>query len=225
VARRGSSAVEASMRIASLSPSATEILFASGAGGDVAGVTDECDYPPAAAALPALTPGAIDHERRPCARDRPAHPPGRCSSLHRLDERLLGQLRPGLIITQGCARCARCPMRRCRGRRGAWPPASRCSHSSRPRWATSWLRPRLPAPPPATSARPGASSRACGRASTPSARSRRLRPVRGWRAWSGPRRPWALGAGARAPGGRRVTRPDRRASPPCRLGRDPRGRP
>src|SRR6266704_7172543 len=59
-ARRGSSAVEASMRIASLLPSATEILFASGAGGDVVGVTDECDYPPAAA-LPALTSSAIDH--------------------------------------------------------------------------------------------------------------------------------------------------------------------
>src|SRR5258708_32273718 len=95
------------MRIASLSPSATEILFASGAGGDVAGVPHECDYPPGAAALPALASGAIDRQRRPCARDRPAHPPGRCSSLRRLDERLLGQLRPGLIVTQGlCAVCA-----------------------------------------------------------------------------------------------------------------------
>ena len=33
------------MRIVSLLPSATEILFALGAGDDVVGVTFECDYP------------------------------------------------------------------------------------------------------------------------------------------------------------------------------------
>ena len=36
------------MRIVSLIPSATEILFAVGAGDDVVGVTFECDHPPAA---------------------------------------------------------------------------------------------------------------------------------------------------------------------------------
>ena len=36
------------MRIVSLLPSTTEILFAIGAGGDVVGVTFECDYPPEA---------------------------------------------------------------------------------------------------------------------------------------------------------------------------------
>jgi iron complex transport system substrate-binding protein len=38
------------MRIASLVPSATEMLFALGLGGDVVGVTHECDYPPASTA-------------------------------------------------------------------------------------------------------------------------------------------------------------------------------
>ncbi|HLM20138.1 MAG TPA: hypothetical protein VK390_01270, partial [Propionibacteriaceae bacterium] len=37
-----------SVRIVSLLPSTTEILFAIGAGGDVVGVTFECDYPPEA---------------------------------------------------------------------------------------------------------------------------------------------------------------------------------
>jgi len=61
--------------------------------------------------LPVRGGGAacVDVERHrppeaPLRRDRPAHPPGRCSSLYRLDERLLGELRPGLIVTQGlCA--------------------------------------------------------------------------------------------------------------------------
>ncbi|MDR0601253.1 MAG: hypothetical protein LBG42_02625, partial [Treponema sp.] len=35
-------------RIVSLSPGVTEILFAVGAGGRVAGVTEYCDYPPEA---------------------------------------------------------------------------------------------------------------------------------------------------------------------------------
>ncbi len=40
------------MRVVSLAPSVTETLFALGAGGDVVGVSDYCDYPPAALRLP-----------------------------------------------------------------------------------------------------------------------------------------------------------------------------
>ena len=43
------------MRIASLVPSATEMLFAIGLGDRVVAVTHECDYPAAAASLPQLT--------------------------------------------------------------------------------------------------------------------------------------------------------------------------
>jgi len=41
----------APMRIASLVPSATELLFALGLGPDVVAVTHECDHPAAVAAL------------------------------------------------------------------------------------------------------------------------------------------------------------------------------
>ena len=43
------------MRIASLVPSATEMLFALGLGDSVVAVTHECDYPPEARSLPHLT--------------------------------------------------------------------------------------------------------------------------------------------------------------------------
>ncbi len=43
------------MRIASLVPSSTEMLFALGLGEDTVGVTHECDFPPAATELPRLT--------------------------------------------------------------------------------------------------------------------------------------------------------------------------
>ena len=43
------------MRIVSLVPSATELLFALGLGSDLIAVTHECDYPPAAQKLPRVT--------------------------------------------------------------------------------------------------------------------------------------------------------------------------
>ena len=43
------------MRIVSLVPHATELLFALGLGDEVVGVTHECDYPPEAAELPQVT--------------------------------------------------------------------------------------------------------------------------------------------------------------------------
>ena len=64
------------MRIASLVPSATELLFAMGLGDEVVAVTHECDYPPEAADLPQLTTSVIPAElppgddRRRCVRGR-----------------------------------------------------------------------------------------------------------------------------------------------------------
>ena len=43
------------MRIVSLVPSATEMLFALGLGPELVAVTHECDYPPAARELPRVT--------------------------------------------------------------------------------------------------------------------------------------------------------------------------
>jgi iron complex transport system substrate-binding protein len=97
------------MRIASLLPSATEILFAIGAGEDVVGVTHECDHPAPARRLPHLTSSAIDHDGQACAaidrHIRSALHAG--SSIYRLDEELLASLSPDLIVTQElCEVCA-----------------------------------------------------------------------------------------------------------------------
>jgi iron complex transport system substrate-binding protein len=96
------------MRIASLVPSATEMLFALGLGGDVVGVTHECDFPPEAASLPHLTAtvlpeglgaGEIDAAVKEVV--------GEGRALYSLDEELLGELAPDLIVTQAvCEVCA-----------------------------------------------------------------------------------------------------------------------
>ncbi|HVY10248.1 MAG TPA: ABC transporter substrate-binding protein [Mycobacteriales bacterium] len=96
------------MRIVSLLPSATEILFAVGAGDDVAGVTFECDHPAEArtrrvvstsALRPGMTPAEIDAEVR--ARIAAGE------DLYRLDEGALRDLAPDLVVTQDlCAVCA-----------------------------------------------------------------------------------------------------------------------
>ena len=96
------------MRIASLVPSATEMLFALGLGGDVVGVTHECDFPAEAAALPHLTAtvlpeglsaGEIDAAVKEVV--------GEGRALYSLDEELLAELTPDLIVTQAvCEVCA-----------------------------------------------------------------------------------------------------------------------
>jgi iron complex transport system substrate-binding protein len=96
------------MRIVSLVPAATELLFALGRGADVVGVTHECDYPEAARSLPqitrdtlpeGLTPGQIDA----AVRARTQHG----EAIYELDEAALIALRPDLIVTQAlCAVCA-----------------------------------------------------------------------------------------------------------------------
>ena len=96
------------MRIVSLLPSTTEILFAIGAGDDVVGVTFECDYPAAArsrtivstSAMPeGLTPAAID--------DFVVAAMARGDDLYHLDEGALAGLDADLVVTQDlCAVCA-----------------------------------------------------------------------------------------------------------------------
>jgi iron complex transport system substrate-binding protein len=97
------------MRIASLLPSATEILFAIDAGPEVVGVTHECDHPAGARVLPRLTSSALDHEGQMCA-DIDRHIKQSLhhgSAIYRLDEGLLQDLKPDLIVTQElCDVCA-----------------------------------------------------------------------------------------------------------------------
>jgi iron complex transport system substrate-binding protein len=96
------------MRIASLVPSATEMLFALGLGGDVVGVTHECDHPPAAAELPHLTatvlPEGLDAGEIDAAVKEVV---GEGRALYTLDEKRLAELAPDLIVTQAvCEVCA-----------------------------------------------------------------------------------------------------------------------
>ncbi|MFY9739826.1 MAG: ABC transporter substrate-binding protein, partial [Candidatus Cybelea sp.] len=96
------------MRIVSLLPSATEILFGIGAGEEVVGVTHECDYPPEALGLPALTSASTPAGATSAEIDRHVRAAVHAgSSLYRLDSALLARLDPDLIVTQElCAVCA-----------------------------------------------------------------------------------------------------------------------
>ncbi|MBV8299554.1 MAG: cobalamin-binding protein [Candidatus Eremiobacteraeota bacterium] len=96
------------MRVVSLLPSATEILFGIGAGDQVVGVTHECDFPAEAKSRPALTSSLLPHELDAAGIDR--HVRARVhqgSSLYGLDAEKLATLEPDLIVTQElCAVCA-----------------------------------------------------------------------------------------------------------------------
>lgn len=96
------------MRIVSLLPSATEILFALGAGDDVVGITHECDYPPAAQGRAILTSSALPAAGSPAEIDRHVRKSlHEGSSLYALDAAQLERLAPDLIVTQElCKVCA-----------------------------------------------------------------------------------------------------------------------
>jgi iron complex transport system substrate-binding protein len=97
------------VRLVSLLPSATEIVYALGLGDDLAGVTFECDEPPSARAektivvggldTSAMTPGDIDrYVRTQLAAGE---------DLYTLHAQALAGLRPDLILTQDlCRVCA-----------------------------------------------------------------------------------------------------------------------
>jgi iron complex transport system substrate-binding protein len=96
------------MRVASLVPSATEMLFALGLGDDVVAVTHECDYPPAATRLPRLTRTVVPEGLG--AREIDAEVKrvvGEGRALYELDEAALLAAEPDLIVTQAvCEVCA-----------------------------------------------------------------------------------------------------------------------
>jgi iron complex transport system substrate-binding protein len=96
------------MKIVSLLPSATEILFGIGAGCDVVGVTHECDFPADALALPKLTAASGPQMQVPEEIDRHVRAAVHAgSSLYHLDAELLERLAPDLIVTQElCPVCA-----------------------------------------------------------------------------------------------------------------------
>ncbi|MDH3443698.1 MAG: cobalamin-binding protein [Deltaproteobacteria bacterium] len=97
------------MRICSLLPGATEILFALGLGDQIVGVTHECDYPAEAKQLPVVVRSAIDSKQLSSSQIdhavRAALQGG--AALYSLDEQALRDSVPELILTQGlCDVCA-----------------------------------------------------------------------------------------------------------------------
>jgi iron complex transport system substrate-binding protein len=96
------------VRICSLLPSATEIVFALGAGDLLVGVSHECDYPAATAHIPKVTrsniPPGLSSDQIDAAVSSNLQAAG---SLYELDLPLLEELQPDLVITQRlCDVCA-----------------------------------------------------------------------------------------------------------------------
>lgn len=97
------------MRIVSLLPSATEIVYALGLGDHLYGVTHGCDFPPEAKEKPVVvrsrvepegsTSGEIDAAVREYASSG--------APIYQIDLKALSQAQPDLILTQGlCEVCA-----------------------------------------------------------------------------------------------------------------------
>ena len=96
------------MRIVSLLPSTTEILFAIGAGDDVVGVTFECDHPAEARSRTIVSTSALPEGLSSAEIDAfvvaALH---RGEDLYHLDEGALAGLDADLVVTQDlCAVCA-----------------------------------------------------------------------------------------------------------------------
>ena len=96
------------MRIVSLVPSATELLFALGLGSDLIAVTHECDYPPAAQKLPRVTRDVLPTGLSAAQIDAAVKERTLAGeSIYELDTEMLQKLRPDLIVTQElCTVCA-----------------------------------------------------------------------------------------------------------------------
>ena len=99
------------MRICSLLPSATEMLYALGLGDCLAGVTHECDFPREAASKPVLIRPRIEAGAAPAEIDRQVSAlVARGESIYAVDSDLIAALSPDLIITQDlCQVCAASP--------------------------------------------------------------------------------------------------------------------
>jgi iron complex transport system substrate-binding protein len=99
------------MRIVSLLPSATEILFALGLGDQVIGVSHECDFPPAAKDKRVVIHSRIPQDATPSEIDRLVREFSvRGESVYSVDAEVLHSLAPDLIVTQDlCHVCAASP--------------------------------------------------------------------------------------------------------------------
>jgi iron complex transport system substrate-binding protein len=96
------------VRIASLLPSATEIVYALGLEESLVAVTHECDYPESVKAKPVVTRSVLDGEGDSAQIDRHIRElVHQGSSIYTLDAERLATLHPDLVLTQElCEVCA-----------------------------------------------------------------------------------------------------------------------
>ena len=101
---------ERRVKILSLLPSATELVYELGLGEELAGVTFECDHPEEARSKPVVSDTALPGDGRLA----PSQIDGlvrehmdRREPLYALDRKLIGEIRPDVILTQDlCRVCA-----------------------------------------------------------------------------------------------------------------------
>ena len=98
------------MRIVSLLPSATEIVFALGLGDQLEGVTYECDFPSEARSKPVVCETALPQDRPLSAReidDFVSSSMDRQEPIYLLDKDVIQKVQPDLILAQDlCRVCA-----------------------------------------------------------------------------------------------------------------------
>ncbi|MFB6310390.1 MAG: cobalamin-binding protein [Salinirussus sp.] len=93
------------MRVVSLLPSATEIVFALGV--EPVGVSHECDHPPAARDIPAVNRSRIDADASSAEIDAQVREAADGDGVYSIDRERLAQLDPDIVISQGiCDVCA-----------------------------------------------------------------------------------------------------------------------
>src|ERR1700761_4498870 len=99
------------MRIVSLLPSGTEILFALGFDDEIVGVSHECDFPQRAKTKPVVIQSRLPKDASPAETDRLVREfIGRGESLYSVDADLIEELAPDMLITQDlCHVCAASP--------------------------------------------------------------------------------------------------------------------
>jgi len=98
------------VKIVSLLPSATEIVFALGLGDDLEGVTYECDYPPEARSKPVVSETALPQDR-PLSAGEIDRVVGefmaRGEPIYTVNKELIQKIQPDLILAQDlCRVCA-----------------------------------------------------------------------------------------------------------------------
>jgi iron complex transport system substrate-binding protein len=93
------------MRVVTLLPSATEIVYALGV--EPVGVSHECDYPPAARERPSVNRSRVDPEASSAEINEQVAEAEAGDGVYAIDRETLAELDPDVVVTQGvCDVCA-----------------------------------------------------------------------------------------------------------------------